>query len=31
MTNPVAIHRLATGISGLDDILGDGLPSFRST
>ena len=28
MTTHVTIHRLPTGIPGLDDILGGGLPEF---
>ncbi|MCY7320081.1 MAG: AAA family ATPase [Ramlibacter sp.] len=28
MTDKVTIHRLATGVPGLDDILGGGLPEF---
>lgn len=28
MTNRVAIHRIPTGVPGLDDILGGGLPEF---
>jgi circadian clock protein KaiC len=28
MTNRVAIHRLRTGIPGLDEVLGGGLPEF---
>src|ERR1700694_6121644 len=28
MSNKVAIHRLATGVPGLDAILGGGLPEF---
>ena len=28
MTNKVTIHRLATGVPGLDDVLGGGLPEF---
>src|SRR5665213_2616610 len=28
MTNRVAIHRIQTGVPGLDDILGGGLPEF---
>ena len=28
MTSPVTIHRLATGVPGLDTVLGGGLPEF---
>src|ERR1700730_12038035 len=28
MSNKVAIHRLPTGVPGLDEILGGGLPEF---
>jgi len=28
MTNKVAIHRLSTGVPGLDEVLGGGLPEF---
>ncbi len=28
MTTKVAIHRLATGVAGLDEVLGGGLPEF---
>ncbi|MFD0740387.1 RAD55 family ATPase [Lysobacter koreensis] len=28
MTDKVAIHRLATGVPGLDEVLGGGLPEF---
>lgn len=28
MTSKVAIHRLATGVPGLDEVLGGGLPEF---
>lgn len=28
MKNKVVIHRLSTGVPGLDDILGGGLPEF---
>src|SRR5512140_3458131 len=28
MTDRVSIHRLATGVPGLDEILGGGLPEF---
>ena len=28
MTSKVTIHRLATGVPGLDDVLGGGLPEF---
>ncbi|MDP1899680.1 MAG: ATPase domain-containing protein [Rubrivivax sp.] len=28
MTTKVAIHRLATGVPGLDEVLGGGLPEF---
>ena len=28
MTHPVAIRRLPTGVPGLDEVLGGGLPEF---
>lgn len=30
MSTKVAINRLATGVPGLDEVLGGGLPEFSS-